>query len=75
MAALMWALAALLCAGCVSAQVTNSLAGQTPIVTNGVVLPDNTFIGSTYAQVAGQPLVAQGSSGLPHSACMSPDEI
>ncbi|GAQ87523.1 hypothetical protein KFL_003580160 [Klebsormidium nitens] len=52
MAALVWAVAAVLSLSCVSGQVTNSLAGQTPIVMNGAVLPDNTFVGSTWAQVA-----------------------
>lgn len=51
MAALVWTLAVVLCLGSVAAQPTDSLAGQTPIV-NGAVLPDNTFVTSTYAQVA-----------------------
>lgn len=78
MAALVWAVAAMLSLSCVSGQVTNSLAGQTPIVTNGAVLPDNTFVGSTWAQVAGEFLsnVAQSVNSISDlslaASCMQP---
>jgi hypothetical protein len=52
MAAIVCAVVALLCLGSVSGQPTNANPGQTPIVTGGAVLPDNTFVASTWAQVA-----------------------
>lgn len=41
-------------AGPAASQPTNALPGQPPIVTNGVVLPDNTFVQSTWLQAASE---------------------
>ena len=41
-------------AGPAAAQPTNALPGQPPIVTNGVVLPDSTFVQSTWLQAASE---------------------
>jgi hypothetical protein len=51
---LVTALALLAAAGRAAAQPTNTLPGQPPIVFNGRVLPDRTFVESTWLQVAGR---------------------
>lgn len=51
---LVTALALLAAAGRAAAQPTNALPGQPPIVFHGRVLPDRTFVESTWLQVAGR---------------------
>jgi hypothetical protein len=80
MAAIVCAVVALLCLGSVSGQPTNANPGQTPIVTGGAVLPDNTFVASTWAQVAGQWRanirgLLEDESGRMHVEAQDPQQL